>query len=349
MPRASWRGFLRLSLVSCPIYLSPATSRTKPIRLRQVWRPAAAEEGEDEALEPARRKELTEPSLPDLGGHDGGYDADQPQPVTRVTIRPHDPRTGEEIDKAEVVKGYEYGRGQFVTFTPEELKALDVESSKIIDLEKFVPRGDLDPVYLDSPYYLYPDGPVAEETLQVIGAALAEAGVVGLGRLTLSRRERMVAVEPRGAGMALFMLRAADEVRAAQFGGVERDLDAEMVAIARAIIGQRTGSFDPTTYQDRYQEALRELIEAKMKGLTVKPREMAAPPPVIDLMAALKQSLAREAAASKRVGAAPSKGRKTKPDRRQPALLLPVAGGRKRKIEPAAEHPTSAPRRRKRA
>src|SRR5438270_1819505 len=303
MPRASWRGFLRLSLVSCPIYLSQATSRTKPIRLRQVWRPAATEEGEDEALEPARRNELTKPLAPEFGGHDGGYDADQPQPVTRVTIRPHDLRTGEEIDKAEVVKGYEYGRGQFVTCTPEELKALDVESSKVIDVEKFVPRGDLDPVYLDNPYYLYPDGPMAEETLGVIGAAMSEAGVVGIGRLTLSRRERMVAVEPRGIGMALFMLRAADEVRAAQFGGVERDLDAEMVAIARAIIGQRTGSFDPAAYRDRYQEALRELIEAKMKGLTVKPREVAAPPPVIDLMAALKRSLAQEAPASKRRGA----------------------------------------------
>jgi DNA end-binding protein Ku len=199
--------------------------------------------------------------------------------------------------------------------------------------------GELDPVYFDTPYYLYPDGAVAEETLRVIGTAMAEAGVVGLGRLTLSRRERMVAIEPRGTGITLFTLRAAAEVRRPQFGSAEGDLDAEMVAIARAIIGQRTGSFDPTTYQDRYQEALRELIEAKMKGLTVKPREIAAPPPVIDLMVALQRSLMQEAPASQRVGAAPRKARKAKPDRRQPALLLPVTGGVNGKPSPPPSTP----------
>ena len=176
---------------------------------------------------------------------------------------------------------------------------------------------------------------------------MAEAGVVGLGRLTLSRRERMVVVEPRGTGIALFILRAAEEVRAAQFGMAEGELDAEMVAIAKAIIAQRTGSFDPTTYRDRYQEALRELIEAKMKGLTVKPREIAAPPPVVDLMAALKRSLAPEASGSKH--SAPKKANKTAPDRRQPALLLPVPGGRKRKAQTAAEPTTPGASRRKRA
>src|ERR1700731_385030 len=107
---------------------------------------------------------------------DADDQADHAPAATRIALRPHHPGTGEEVEKEEVVKGYEYQRGQFVTFTAEELKALDVESSKVIDLEKFVPRGNIDPVYFDSPYYLYPDGPIAVETLQVIGAAIAEAG-----------------------------------------------------------------------------------------------------------------------------------------------------------------------------
>jgi DNA end-binding protein Ku len=147
--------------------------------------------------------------------------------------------------------------------------------------------------------------------------------------------------------MGLFTLRAADEVRAAQFPSAEGEVDTEMVAIAKAILAQRTGAFDPSTYRDRYQEALRELIEAKMKGLTVKPKEIVGPPPVIDLMAALKRSLAQEPPASKRSAGARRKANKTAPDRRQATLLLPVAGGRQRK--PADAPATPASRRRNRA
>src|SRR5689334_3865983 len=294
MPRASWRGFLRLSLVSCPIYLSPAATRTKPIRLHQVWQPAPVDVDEDDLPDRGGGQQGSAPLVPRLLADNGSSDGDQSPAATRITLHPHDPGTGEEIEKREVVKGYEYSRGQFLTFTAEELKALDVESSKVVDLEKFVAGDDIDPVYFDTPYYLFPDGPIAVEALRVIGAAMAQAGVVGLGRLTLSRRERMVMVEPRGTGMALFTLRAAGEVRAPQFGSAEGDLNAEMVTIAGTIIRQRTGNFDPSIYHDRYQEALRELIEAKMKGVTIQPRAVLTPSPVIDLMAALKRSLAQE-------------------------------------------------------
>src|SRR5262249_49482505 len=288
MPRASWKGFLRLSLVSCPIYLSPATTRTKSIRLHQVWQPKAArgapiedEEEEEQPSRPARRS-----FVEDMPGEA------QPEPPspTRVALYPHDPHTGEEIER-KVVKGYEYERGRFVTFTAEELKALDVESSKIIDLETFVPRAEVDPIYFNTPYYVYPDGRIADETFGVIGAAMREADKLGIGRVTLSRRERLVMIEPRGSGLVLITLRASDEVRAPSFATADTAIDPDMVAVASMIIKRRSGHFDPTTFPDRYQEALRELIEAKMQGLPVRPRQIAPPRPVPDLMAALKRSL----------------------------------------------------------
>ena len=348
MPRASWSGFLRLSLVSCPIYLSPATTRTKSIRLHQVWRPADATEPNAEEPDRERDTRVTRSSTPWLVQSEATAAANHGGTATRIALRPHDPETGEEIEKSKVIKGYEYDRGQFVTFSAEELKALDVESSKVIDLEKFVRSGKIDPVYFDTPYYLYPDGPIAVEALRVIGVAMAEAGVAGIGRLTLSRRERMVIVEPRGTAIALFTLRAADEVRMVQFRSNEGDVDAEMVAIARAIIGQRTRTFDPSTYRDRYQEALRGLIEAKLKGLPIRPREVITPRPVIDLMAALKRSLAQKTPAT---GATTVKEKRARPgaDRRQRSLLLPVAGGRKRKQEPATEPAAVVLRPRKKA
>jgi DNA end-binding protein Ku len=348
MPRATWSGFLRLSLVSCPIYLSPATTRTKSIRMHQVWRPAAATEPGAGEWDRDRDPRGAHASRPQLVPPEATARTDQGGTATRIALRPHDPSTGEEIEKSQVVKGYEYDRGQFVTFSAEELKALDVESSKVIDLERFVPRGDIDPVYFDTSYYLYPDGPIAVEALRVIGAAMAEAGVAGIGRLTLSRRERMVMVEPRGVGMALFALRAADEVRPARFGSAVGDLDADMVAIAGTIIRQRTGAFDPSTHRDRYQEALGALIEAKLKGLPLKPRQVLTPPPVIDLMAALKRSLVQE---MPETGAIAAKEKRPRPaaDRRQRSLLLPVAGGRRRKEEPAIDPAAVAVRSRKKA
>jgi DNA end-binding protein Ku len=346
MPRASWRGYLRLSLVSCPIYLSPATARTKPIRLHQVWR-GAPDEGGGELEDQVGGQDVSKRPASGLTPDYVEDRAEPTRPATRITLRPHDPSTGEEVEKEEVVRGYEYKRGRYITFTPDELKALDLESSKIIDLEMFVPRGEVDPVYFNSPYYLYPDGPMAAEAIRVIGAAMADAGVAGIGRLTMSRRERMVVVDPRGSGMVLITLRAAEEVRVPQFTKSDGAVDAEMLAIARAIIGQRAGKFDPSRFRDRYQESLRELIEAKMKGLPIKPREVSTPAPVIDLMAALKLSLVQEPPTTK--GAKTKKRAQAAPDRRQRALLLPVSGSRKKKEERATEPATVATRGRKKA
>ena len=338
MPRASWKGFLRLSLVSCPIYLSPATTRTKSIRLHQVWQPKAARSVpiEDE-------EEQVQPSLPARRAfvEDLGSDTEpEPPSPTRVALRPYDPHSGEELERDEVVKGYEYERGHFVTFTAEELKALDVESSKIINLETFVPRAEVDPVYFNTPYYVYPDGRIADETFEVIGAAMREADEVGIGRVTLNRRERLVMIEPRDSGLVLITLRASEEVRAPAFATAEAAIDPDMVTVASMIIKRRSGHFDPTTFRDRYQEALRELIEAKMKGLPVRPRQIAPPPPVHDLMAALKRSLAEE------TGTAAKPRRKAAGDRRQTSLLLPVSG-EKDATPASATAATVRPRRRK--
>jgi DNA end-binding protein Ku len=304
MPRATWNGFLRLSLVSCPIYLTPATSEAKNIRLHQL----------------------------------------NPATGNRVRQQLVDSETDEPVERADVVKGFEYERHQYVVIPDEELQALRIESSQTIDLDRFVKRDGIDPLYLDAPYYVYPDGKIAIETFRVIGEAMEETGRVGIGRIVLSSRERTVLVEPHGGGMLMRTLRSADEVRQPEFGKADGHADPDMVAVAKTIIERRAGEFDPEEVRDRYQDALRELVESKAGGKSLTRKRVAEQPQVIDLMEALKRSLAEGGGDKK-----PARKGKAEPDRRQASMLLPVEGGKGRQTPAAAKSRSAPARERKKA
>jgi DNA end-binding protein Ku len=196
----------------------------------------------------------------------------------------------------------------------------------VLDLAMFVPSAEIDdPLYYDAAYWLHPDGSAAVEPYRVIAAAMEHAGMVGVTSLVLTRREHISAVIPRDGGLMLTTLRSADEVRAADLHLSDDELDPEMVEIAETILRRRAGHFDPATIRDKYQDALRDLIETKAEGL---PAKVAAATPtqagVVDLMAALKQSLAKE------TGTRAKPKRKAAADRRQRSMLLPVSGSGRR-------------------
>ncbi|MFQ5970909.1 MAG: Ku protein [Alphaproteobacteria bacterium] len=270
-PRASWKGYMKLSLVSCPVRLYNATTRSDRISFHWLHKDTH----------------------------------------NRVQMKPHDPELG-EVERSDLVKGYEFEKDRYVVITDEDLEDVQIESTKTISIEHFVDEVQIDPMYFESSYYIAPDGPVAEETYRVLHEAMRQRNKAALARVVLSNKERLVLLTIRDKGFLLTTLRAANEVRqpAPYFEDITNDkIDKEMLKLAELLIDQNEGEFDATTFEDGYQKALLELVKAKIKGS----RPVVAKAPergkVINLMDALKRSLEeadskKPPAASKRRAAA---------------------------------------------
>jgi DNA end-binding protein Ku len=239
-----------------------------------------------------------------------------------------DDETGEEVERDNIVKAYQIEKGAYVVIDAKDLEAIEIESSKTIDLETFVDADEIDRIYFEKPYYLAPDGEVAGETFAVVARAMEEKGKIGLGRVVISTREHPVAVEPHGGGLLLTTLRAASEVRPPAAQADDAEVNDEAIALASLIIDKRSGKFNPKSFHDRYQDTLRELIEAKAKGRKIALPQVNAPTKVVDLMEALKRSLADTPKGALPAPKTATAKKKKAADPRQRHLLLPVSGGK---------------------
>ena len=252
--RPTWEGHLRLSLVTCPVALYSAVERTADVHFNLI----------------------------------------NPKTNNRIRMQTVDAVTGKPVERSELVKGFAVAKNKYVLFDNDELEAVKLESTRLIDIAEFVDASTIDRIYWDEPYYLAPAGRTGVEAYAVIRAAMAKQGKVALGRLVLHQRERVCALEPRDRGILLTTLRSHDEIRSAD-EVFDRNLpkpDPRMLQIAEKIIEQQEAKFDPTEFKDRYEDALRDLIARKKKGEKLvsaeKPEEE---DKVVDLMEALRKSL----------------------------------------------------------
>ena len=260
--RPTWQGHLKLSLVTCPVALYTATNSAGDVHFNLI----------------------------------------NPKTNNRIKMITTDPDTG-PIERSELVKGYEVSKGEYILLTNDEINSVKLESTKTIEIERFVPGDEIDRLYWDNPYYLAPDGKLAQEAFGVIRTAMEKSGQIALGRVVIGTRERILALEPRDKGILAYTIRTDAEVRRPDeiFGSIsDKAADPAMIAIAEKIIEQQEGPFDPSQFVDRYEEALKALIEDKKKGH--KPAKVAEPDDtnVVDLMSALRASLgAKDKAAAK--------------------------------------------------
>ena len=253
-PRAYWKGYLRLSLVSCPIALFPATSEREKVSFNQINRETG----------------------------------------NRIRNQAVDSETGDVVENENKVKGYEVDDGRYVLLEEDELDEVALESTHTIDIETFVDRGEVDEIYLDESFYIVPNDEVAYEAFAVIREAMKKTNMVGLGRVVMHRRERLLMLQPRGKGLAATALRYKPEVRKedAYFDEIPTvKVPTDMLQLAEHILEQKKGHFDPDKFEDRYEDALSTLIKAKRAGKEPPTSPSPKPSNVINLMDALRRSV----------------------------------------------------------
>jgi DNA end-binding protein Ku len=261
-PRAYWKGYLKLSLVTCPVALYPASSQSDKTHFHQINRKTG----------------------------------------NRLRQQMVDEKTGRVVEGENKARGYELKRGSYVEIEPDELDAVEVESTRAIDIDKFVPDEEIDKRYYERPYYIVPDDKSGEEAFAVIRDAMKDKGRVALARIVFANREHILAIEPWGKGMLGTTLRYDYEVRDDKkfFKSIPSlRLKKDMVELAGHILDRKAGHFDPSEFKDEYELALRKLVKRKAAGHTIEaPAEEAPPTNVINLMDALRESMKRKKASS---------------------------------------------------
>jgi DNA end-binding protein Ku len=260
--RPTWKGYLKISLVTIPIKVFPATDAGATISFNQL----------------------------------------HAECKTRIQQKRWCPKCEREVPNTDIVKGYEFEKGNYVVVDEEDVEKVRVDSTRVINLEKFTEDTAIDPIYLERPYYLAPDGPVASEAFAVVREGME--GKAGIGKVALYGREYLVKVQPRERGLIMYTLRHADEIRAMdaidELGGVPVKVKAEEVKLARQVMSTFEGEVDFKAYRDEYQDGLRQIIDAKIEGREVVVPEVEAPPKVVNLMEALRKSLDSISASKKK-------------------------------------------------
>src|ERR1700709_2362526 len=284
-PRANWKGFLRPSLVTLPLALFPATSESEKVSFNQLNRKT---------------------------GH-------------RIKYAKVDADTGEEVANEDIVKGYKVDTDTFIEVTKEELENVALESTRTIEIDEFVDRSEIDPRYLIRPYYLVPDGKVGHDAFAVIRETIREMNKVAIGRVVLTNREHIIALDPLDKGLMGTLLRYPYEVRSEKdyFDDIQDvKVTKDMLDLARHIVEQKSATFEPDKFEDQYETALIDLINQKRAGKPIVAKERPSGENVVDLMDALRKSIGGGDAARPEASKKAKKSKKAAPGQKE--MLMPI-------------------------